>query len=73
MLPQDHNILQTLKAHGFLAKRYAAQARRFSADELARALERVAEAEMSLKGQLQGATGDQQLALELMIADLWSP
>jgi DNA polymerase-3 subunit delta len=73
MLPEDHNILKTLKSHGFLAKRYAAQARRFSSDELAKALERVAEAEMALKGQLQGASGDQQLALELMIADLCCP
>ncbi|MGD8239822.1 MAG: DNA polymerase III subunit delta [Armatimonadota bacterium] len=73
MLPQEHNIIQTLKAHSFLAKRYAAQAGRFSSGELSRALERVAEAEMSLKGQLQGATGDEQLALELMIADLCSP
>ena len=73
MLPQEHNILQTLKSYSFLANRYAAQARKFSSDELSRALERVAEAEMSLKGQLQGATGDEQLALELMIADLCSP
>jgi len=73
MLPQEHNILQTLKAYGFLAKRYAAQARRFSSEELSNALERVAEAEMSLKGQLQEASGDEQLALELMIADLCSP
>lgn len=73
LLPQEHNILQTLKAHSFLARRYAAQARNFSCDELSRALERVAEAEMSLKGQLQGATGDEQLALELMIADLCAP
>jgi DNA polymerase-3 subunit delta len=73
MFPQEHNLLDTLKAYGYLAKRYDAQARRFTSQELSRALERVAEAEMSLKGQLQGASGDEQLALELMIADLCCP
>jgi len=69
-LPTEQNLLETVKSRSFLVPRYSKQAANFDDEALARALRRVFEAEMALKGQLEAGGRDELLTLELMIADL---
>lgn len=70
LLPKEHNILDAVRNRAFLVKRYAQQASNFTQAQLAAALRRVFRTEMILKGQIGDAGGDEQLLLELMVADL---
>lgn len=71
-LPAEHNFHDTTRGRGFLVRKYVEQARSFSDAQLARALTRVYETDLALKGQ-SDARVDDRLALETLIVSLCRP
>ena len=67
--PEQHNILSTLKGRDFLARKYTSQARNFTDAQLARALVKVYETDLTIKGQTAEQVDD-RLALEMLIVEL---
>jgi len=68
-LPEHHNLGDATKGRqSWLAPSYAKQSRNFSDAQLARALDRVYQADLSLKGQ--SGDLDDRTVMELLIADL---
>jgi DNA polymerase-3 subunit delta len=68
-LPEDHNFFDSTKGRRFLVRKYAEQARNFSDAQLVRALVRVYETDLMLKGQMKERMDD-RLALETLIVGL---
>lgn len=67
-LPEDPNLLDTIRGRSFLARKYAQQARNFTEAQLARAMVRVAEADMALKGFGNAQLEDRMIIETLVIA-----
>jgi len=67
-LPENQNLAEEVRRHHFLGPKYAAQSRNFSDSQLARALDRVYQADLALKGQ--SGSLDDRTVMELLIADL---
>ena len=67
--PEQHNILSTIKRQNFLAQKYTNQARNFTDAQLARALVRIYETDLTLKGQTSQRLDD-RLAVETLIVQL---
>ncbi len=68
-LPQEHNFFTTTRNMRFLTRKYAEQARSFSDVQMVRALLRVHETDLALKGQGTEKMDD-RLALETLIVSL---
>ena len=68
-LPEQHNLIAAIKGKRFLATKYAQQARNFSDEALARALEEVHKTDLALKGQGSEQLDD-RIAMELLIVSL---
>jgi DNA polymerase-3 subunit delta len=69
LLPQEHNLPDSVRGRQFLLDRYAAQAQNFSEEGFLFAFERLAELDTALKGQTEERL-EPRLALELLLADL---
>jgi DNA polymerase-3 subunit delta len=67
-LPAETNLLDALKGKSFLSRKYAQQARNFTEAQLARALVKVYEADLSLKGRGDGPMEDRMVIEALVIA-----
>lgn len=67
-LPEDPNLLDAIRGRSFLARKYAQQARNFTDAQLARAMVRVAEADMTLKGFGDAQWEDRMVIETLVIA-----
>jgi len=68
-LPEHHSLADAVSGRqAWLASKYTAQARNFSDAQLARAMDRVYQADLALKGQ--SGEFDHRTVMELMIADL---
>ncbi|MGD9496337.1 MAG: DNA polymerase III subunit delta [Armatimonadota bacterium] len=67
-LPEHHSFLEAVKGKDWLAEGLTRQAARFSDGQLARALDRVYQADLALKGA--GGKLDHRTVVELLIADL---
>ncbi len=67
-LPEHHNFLDAVKGKDWLAEGLTRQAARFSDGQLARALDRVYQADLALKGK--GGRLEARTVVELLIADL---
>jgi DNA polymerase III subunit delta len=68
-LPDQHNLIAAIRGKRFLATKYAQQARNFSDEALARALEEVHRTDLALKGQ-GSEQMDDRMAMELLIVSL---
>lgn len=68
-LPKEHNFFDATRRARFLARKYAEQARNFSDVQLVRALVKVHETDLALKGQTDQRM-DERLALETLIVSL---
>jgi DNA polymerase III subunit delta len=68
-LPDNQNVLGQIKGMRFLADKYSAQAKNFSEGQLARALLKVYEADLALKGQ-GNAQMDDRMIVELLVVSL---
>lgn len=68
-LPQEHNFFDATRGRRFLVRKYAKQARNFSDTQLVRALVKVYETDLMLKGQMKERMDD-RLALEMLIVGL---
>ncbi len=68
-LPRRHNFFDTTRGRDFLLRKYRAQARNFSDVQLAKALVRIYETDLALKGQ-RGEQLDYHTTLELLIVEL---
>lgn len=71
-LPHEHNIMDAVKGRRFLVDKFTGQARGFSEEHLAMAMERVMETDAALKGQTGRRIGG-RLALEMLLVDLCYP
>ncbi len=69
VLPQEHNLVDSVRGRQFLIDRYAAQARNFEERDFVYAFEKLAELDGALKGQTEGRL-EPRLALELLLSDL---
>jgi len=69
LLPEENNLLDILRRQPWQAGKLSPQAQAFPWPKLEAALERIYEADLSLKG-VEGEIKDARLALELMVADL---
>jgi DNA polymerase III delta subunit len=68
-LPEEHNFHDSTRGRSFLVRKYAEQARNFSDVQLVRALAKVYETDLLLKGQSKERMDD-RLALESLIVAL---
>lgn len=68
-LPAEHNFFTTTRGRGFLVSKYCDQARNFNDVQLVRAMIRIYETELALKGQSDRRMDD-RLALETLIVSL---
>ncbi len=68
-LPKDHNFFTTTRGRSFMVQKYCSQARNFTDVQLVRAMIRIYEAELTLKGQSERRMDD-RLALETLIVAL---
>jgi len=68
-LPRDGNIVQLIRRHAWQARKLDAQARNFNRTAIARALELVAEADLTLKG-IDDRSGDPRTVAELLVLRL---
>ena len=68
-LPEEHNFFDSTKGRRFLVRKYAEQAPNFTDVQLVRALVKVYETDLSLKGQSEERMDD-RLALETLIVSL---
>lgn len=67
-LPEETNLLEAVRGKSFLARKYTQQARNFTDAQLARAMVRVAEADMALKGFGDAQMDDRMVIETLVIA-----
>jgi DNA polymerase-3 subunit delta len=69
MLPENQHIISSVKGRRFLATKYTQQARNFSDETLARAIEAVYLTDLALKGQTEEQMDD-RMAMELLLVSL---
>ncbi|MCD6361001.1 MAG: DNA polymerase III subunit delta [Armatimonadetes bacterium] len=67
-LPDQHNVVDAVRGRDWLLNKFTRQARMFSDNDLARALDRVYRADLQLKGQRPRF--DERTVMELLVADL---
>jgi DNA polymerase-3 subunit delta len=67
-LPQETNLLEAVRGKSFLVRKYAQQARNFTDAQLARAIVKVYEADLALKGFGEAQMDDRMVIETLVIA-----